>query len=1503
MISPRFLPRAVWLTGLMVAGAMQAAEPDVPEALKPWEGWARWGSEGESAPASYVDGKTPIPFWPSRLALAVEPSGGSFSQEVTVYAETWVPLPGSRDAWPQEVKVNNALATVIERDGRPVVKLPVGTRKLEGVFRWPEIPQSLVVPREVGLLALTLNGQAVESPTWDPKGAVWLKRETTSEEATKNFISVKVNSVLEDGIPLWWRSEVELIVSGQSREEDIGSVLPEGWKLAEVTSAIPVMVEKDGRLKAQVRAGRWTIGLSAFRLDNALAFSFAKDAKPAVTDELVAVMPNPELRMIDIVGASAVDISQTTFPPQWAAYPVYRWDTVTEFRIEERMRGMGQQKPEGLRISRQWWLDEDGKGLTFRDEIGGRMQQIWRLDAAQGQDLGAVRVDGLGQLITRNPQSGAPGVEIRARDIRLEATGRVDRVSTISATGWQADTDDLKVRLNLPPGWRLFALFGPDWVQGDWVSAWTLLDLFLLLVFTFAVFRLWGVAPAVLAFVAFALSYHEAGAPRYLWLALLIPLALLRVVPAGGARHVVVVWKWATVVALIFALVPFVARQVQQALYPQMETVVQDFSTGYAETVSGISPNAAPMSAQGDVTLINNKLDSIIIPRLDFNEATLSEAVAFVEERARKLDPEHDGVSIMLDAPEAAGQRITLSLTDISLRAAIRYVADAANLKMKVEPYGVRVVAQTEASDSLVTKEYRIPEGFIQANPGKGSPTAGTSLPPRYSTQGFLEQAGVEFPPGTSAIYRPESGKLIVKNTQDALDLVDSMMDASVSAPIGVSNNLAYDTKARIQTGPGVPDWSWRVVTFGWDGPVTAEEMVEPILIPVWLERTLSLLRVVLLLTLAAVLLNAWRWSGALFGGTRKVALLAIALWACGGASAVAQFPEQGLLDTLRSRLLKTSDAFPNAAAIPSVTLSLQGRKLVMEVEVHTGTQCAVPLPGRLPVWSPISVQIDGKPETSLRRNDGYLWLVLPQGVHRVRVEGLLSDATEWEWTFLLRPYRVSIEAPDWTHSGVKPDGVPEQQVFFALKQKASAGQASYDRQDYQSVAIVERNLELGLVWQVKTTVKRLSPLGKAVSLRIPLLPGENVLTGHAIVRDGMMEVRLGANEPAFTWESELSVADAVKLTTKADDTWVERWRLVASPVWNIGISGIAPIFEPSDPQLVPVWQPWPGESVELAISRPEAIAGATVTVTKAHHEIRLGDRQRVSQLNLSLLCSLGEDFLVELPAGAEVTFLKRGDQSLPVRKDGGKLIIPLQPGEQSVSIGWKEDTQLGLRAEADAIRLPMGSANVTTEFVVPESRWVLWTYGPLRGPAVQFWSVLVCALIGALVVGRLSFSPLRVGAWMLLMIGLTQVPLPVALFVVAWLFLLEWRGRESFQRQRPILYNLVQILIVAATAVSLGIFIAIVGEGLLGNPDMFIQGNGSYRTMLSWYEARSGEVLPQPGCLSVSTWWYRLLMLVWALWLAVSLIRWLRWGWEQFGKGGFLRRKEKPVATPPPLS
>lgn len=1330
--------------GAVPAGADPSKQ--IPDLLKPWEGWATWGDKTRDCPRPYMDAKKPLCLWPSKLALNVEKSSGHFAFDVTVFAETWVALPGGDVVWPLEVKANGAPIPVVEHQGRASIQLAPGTWAIEGAYQWDEIPQRIALPQEIGLLALTLEGKPVAAPVWDANGFLWLKRDASTEETDKDYLAVKIHALVEDGIPLWLRTQIELIVSGKSREEDLGNILPAGWKLSAVESPIPVAMDDAGRMKVQVRAGKWTLEVRAFRIDNPAEFRFAPEAKPAAKEELIAFRSNPDFRMVDIVGPPSIDVSQTTFPEQWREFPVYRWDTATPFGIKERMRGTGMQKPAGLGINREWWLDEDGRGFTFRDQIAGKMQQIWRLDAAQGQDLGSVRSagQGQGQLITRNPQNGAPGVEIRTRDLNLEATGRMGRAGEISATGWSSDADSLKVTLNLPPGWRLFALFGSDYVQGDWLTAWTLLDLFLLLVFTMAVGRLWGPMAGVVAFLAFGLSYHEPNAPRYVWLILLMPLALLRLVKEGAGYRLLLVWKWLTVAALLLLLVPFLASQVQKALYPQLE------------------------------------------------------------------------------------------------RTDLRYVE---------------------------------PPVFC----GGGA-----------EVKGALVSAPVS--PALSANGRALSGSRLSRDQEKQI----SSYTSNWSRPSKDGENLKYDAKARIQTGPGVPDWQWRAVRFGWNGPVTAGQQVRPILISLAQERALTVLRVVLLVLLASLLLEVRRWNIPFVRAGGKTALLfaACCLGFAAPVQAQAQFPNRELLNTLHDRLNEISDAYPNAADIPAVSLTLDGKRIVIESEIHTATRTAVPLPGRLAAWSPVTVLVDGKPEAALRRADGYLWVALAEGVHRVRVEGLLADVTEWEWTFQLKPHRVRIEAPGWTFSGVRPDGTPEQQVFFTLKQKATAGEASYDRQDYQALAAVERRIELGLVWQVRTTVTRLSSTGKAIALRIPLLPGENVLTSNTVLRDGSIEVRLGANAPSFTWEGELPVTPELAIDSKPSDLWVERWQLVASPVWNIAFSGLKPVFEQNTPELVPVWHPWPGESVQWRISRPEAIPGATVTISKGTHEITLGKRQRVSKLDLAVRSSLAEDFLIDLPQDADITSLALNGKAIPARRDGGKLIVPLRAGEQQIVVAWKSNIPLAFQATAGVVRLPVESANIRTRISVPNDRWTLWAYGPQQGPAVRFWGLLVCSLLAAWVLGRMAISPLRTVEWMLLAIGLTQVSLPAAFIVVGWLFLLAWRGRPPFLDQSRRTFNALQVCLILLTPITLGVLISVVAEGLLGNPDMFILGNGSSSSLLNWYQARSGTLLPNPGCYTISIWWYRFFMLAWALWLAASLIRWLRWGWTQFGTGGYFRKK-----------
>jgi hypothetical protein len=112
------------------------------------------------------------------------------------------------------------------------------------------------------------------------------------------------------------------------------------------------------------------------------------------------------------------------------------------------------------------------------------------------------------------------------------------------------------------------------------------------------------------------------------------------------------------------------------------------------------------------------------------------------------------------------------------------------------------------------------------------------------------------------------------------------------------------------------------------------------------------------------------------------------------------------------------------------------------------------------------------------------------------------------------------------------------------------------------------------------------------------------------------------------------------------------------------------------------------------------------------------------------------------------------------------------------------------------------------------------------------------------------------------------------------------------------------QLGLVALTLLTLGLLFRAVAAGLLGQPEMQIAGNGSWAHSLHWYQDRFDKALPQAWVISAPLWLYRLLMLLWALWLANALLRWLRWGWEQFNAGGLWRQPEPKAspATPPPL-
>ena len=190
-------------------------------------------------------------------------------------------------------------------------------------------------------------------------------------------------------------------------------------------------------------------------------------------------------------------------------------------------------------------------------------------------------------------------------------------------------------------------------------------------------------------------------------------------------------------------------------------------------------------------------------------------------------------------------------------------------------------------------------------------------------------------------------------------------------------------------------------------------------------------------------------------------------------------------------------------------------------------------------------------------------------------------------------------------------------------------------------------------------------------------------------------------------------------------------------------------------------------------------------------------------------------------------------------------------------------------------------------------------TNGPRVGPAILFWSLLVVLMVVAAALGKNRWTPLRAWHWALLFVGLSQVNVVAGMFFVGWLIALGYRARDE-QVLPAGWFNLRQFVLVVWTLVALIILCVSLIQGLLGAPEMQVPGNNSSPTLLRWFTDRTGSALPEVSAVSVPLLVYRGAMLGWALWIVLSLLSWLRWGWGAFTKGGgWKQRPPKPPRGP----
>jgi beta-lactamase regulating signal transducer with metallopeptidase domain len=182
-------------------------------------------------------------------------------------------------------------------------------------------------------------------------------------------------------------------------------------------------------------------------------------------------------------------------------------------------------------------------------------------------------------------------------------------------------------------------------------------------------------------------------------------------------------------------------------------------------------PSAAEPAA--GKTPLQAKLDAIVIPQMQFRDATLNEAVEFLRKKSLELDttttdPSQKGVNIIVKnqhkAPEA---KVTLDLRNVPLGAALKYVAQLSGLQLVVEADAVLLLSQADFEARQKQNESPAPNkpGMVitaeSISIDKGTGVVDANGDVKITTaQGTIstEQAKVE--------TKPSAGKIILPKVQ-----------------------------------------------------------------------------------------------------------------------------------------------------------------------------------------------------------------------------------------------------------------------------------------------------------------------------------------------------------------------------------------------------------------------------------------------------------------------------------------------------------------------------------------------------------------------------------------------------------------------------------------------------------------------------------------------------------------------------------------------------------------
>jgi general secretion pathway protein D len=271
--------------------------------------------------------------------------------------------------------------------------------------------------------------------------------------------------------------------------------------------------------------------------------------------------------------------------------------------------------------------------------------------------------------------------------------------------------------------------------------------------------------------------------------------------------------------------------------------VNQDWSEAISTDIVVPPTTETTVSTPSERADITRKLQSIVLPSVDFDKLDIAQVIDFLTKKSKELDPDHVGINFVLrltsdtpppstagtptgatPAPNASGaapaagatpdaaaaaaaeskqinRQVSITLQNVPLADILGYIVQQTNLQYSVEDYAVYLRPSIDEGETLTVRTFLAPANFfsgaalsVDNSSVESDPNAPVNVAViSRNAQPELENRGIHFPAGATATFLPGSSKLVVRNTPEQLDLIANIIEnlSKESPQVQIESKLA----------------------------------------------------------------------------------------------------------------------------------------------------------------------------------------------------------------------------------------------------------------------------------------------------------------------------------------------------------------------------------------------------------------------------------------------------------------------------------------------------------------------------------------------------------------------------------------------------------------------------------------------------------------------------------------------------------------------------------------